>query len=242
MTSYTHREVKEVKISTRFLADYMAANPGPKRTILRDQKYRSLRRQVNHKEARQEISKFLTTVPHDTATLSEKAQTIRDRLSVDDFQRSVFDMNADFLDQFVEVYPDFDLPNGDIIPLPLTQSMNLNGVEISRDFLAVTRRVMKSNRQRSGAIALRYSKGKSVKARAAQWQSVIMYGYLDISPLDPATTPESALCLTYDAFDGSTYDAGTKSVSEFNQVVDACQTIADIWPSIEPNENWIIKS
>src|SRR6266700_3165515 len=96
----THRLVKDPQISARYLADYMAASEQAKRTIVRKCKYQAIARVVQHDEAKAAVSQFMRGGEGDIGALTDKAQSLRDRLADDDFDRDLYDHNADYIDRF----------------------------------------------------------------------------------------------------------------------------------------------
>src|SRR4051794_23709849 len=105
----THKEVKEPQISARYLADYMAASEKTKRRIVRDCKFQPIARVVQHDEAKIAISKFIRD-GGDIADLEAISEELRDRLADSDFDRDLFDHNADYIDQFIKGWPGIGLP------------------------------------------------------------------------------------------------------------------------------------
>src|SRR4051794_5504240 len=99
----THREVKKPQISGRALADYMDASEQARRTIVRSCKYQPIARVVQHDEAKVAVSKFIRDGKDDVVTLKGKAQELRDRLADSDFDRDLFDHNADYIERFATV-------------------------------------------------------------------------------------------------------------------------------------------
>src|SRR6202047_3935185 len=94
----------------------MAASDVRRRSIVRGCKYQPIARLVQHDEAKSTISKFLRDGDGDTATLTEKAQTLRNRMADSDFDRDLLDHNADYIDRFAKVFPDLTLPNVEFHP------------------------------------------------------------------------------------------------------------------------------
>ena len=106
----THREVKEPQMSARYLADYMAATETAKRSIVRKCKYQAIARVVQHDEAKAIVSRFIRERKGDLAALAEEARRIRDRMADSDFDRDLYDHNADYIERFVSVYAACKLP------------------------------------------------------------------------------------------------------------------------------------
>jgi hypothetical protein len=228
----THRRVNEPKISARYLADFMAASERGRRTLLRGCKYQPIARLVQHDEAKSTVSKFLRDGDGNTATLTDKAQILRNRMADSDFDRDVLDHNADYIDRFAAIFPDLDLPAAEFLPPGKSGPIVLNGVKVTTDIQFRLRRLTKTNKIRVGAAAFRYAKGKPLSPEVANWQSSFMLGYLNQTGTEPEAQPEGQLCLTIDTAGGICHPAPSDAVSRFNNLEAACATISEWWPNI----------
>lgn len=236
----THREVKTPTISARYLADFMVASQQAKRTIVRNCKYRSIARMMQHKHARDRVSRFLSSPELDLEWLAEEAQGLRDAIADDDFDRSVLDNNADFVERFVSQYSNVELPDVDFEWAPENTFTEINGVKINNDTLFKLQRVTKTNKIRVGAGAIRYSKGKPLPPETAKWQSAFIFGSTNDTVNDQGAAAEEKLCLTVCAQSGVVHPAPTDSTSRFNNMKAACATIAERWPNIAPPPNAVL--
>jgi hypothetical protein len=234
MADKTHREVKNPQISARYLADFMAATETAKRTIVRGCKYQPIARVVQHNEAKAAVAKFLRDGLVETALLNGFALQLRERLADNDFDRDLYDHNADYVDRFAEVFPSLEMPVADLLAPGKVVALELNGTKVTADLSLRLRRLTKTNKVRVGAAMLRYAKGKVLPPAVAEWQSAFIHGYLNAIGLEPATEPELKLCLTVDAYSGKAHPAPTDSVQRFKHMQAACKTIAERWPNIDP--------
>lgn len=235
----THREAKAPKISARHLADYMAASERLKRTIVRDCKYQQIARVIQHDEAKAVVSRFLRD-GGDIGTLTEKAQRIRERLADTDYDRDLFDHNADYIDRFVMIYPSLDLPDAELLAPGKPSAINLNGVKVTAEIHFYIRRRTRTNKIRIGAAMLRYAKGKPLPPEIGEWQSAFLLGYLPLVSVEDGAEPEHKLCITLDAYAGVIHSAPKDSARRFQNMKAACATIAERWPNILPPPNAIL--
>lgn len=236
----THREVKEPKMQDRFLADYMAASERRRRSIVRDCKYPKIARVLQHKEAKLAVGKFIRE-GGDVQDLNDKSEELRNRLADDDFDRNLFDHNADYIDRFLKKVELGDMPASDILPEAENPSIELGGVAITADIPIRMQRKTKTNKIRIGGIALRYAKGKPVNIEAAYWQSAFIHGYLGKTWMgEDEAEPECKLCLTLDVVTGVFHSAPTDAVSRFANMTAGCATIAEMWPAIKPPPGAVI--
>lgn len=235
----THRVVKNPTISARDLADFMEASETARRTIVRDCKFRAIARITQHNEAKQSVSRFIRDGHADAATLREQAARLRARLADSDFDRDLFDHNADYIDRFADVMHLLVFPDADRLPPGAAAHFVSHGVKINPDIQFRLRRLTRTNKIRVGAGVLRYAKGKAVNPEVAAWHSAFLYGLLGQTAED-MTEPEHKLCLTIDAHAGVAHPAPTDSTRRFTNMLSACATIAERWPNIAPPANAVI--
>jgi len=242
----THREIKKPEMHVRFLADYMAAASQGRhrvcRTTLQACRYKSLARVFHHKEAKAAIrTHFTSGGSADVSKLLEKAHAIRARMTDDHYEMSLNEYNADYIEKFVQTYTPSTLTNATIHkadPLPI---IDVAGVRLKFETHATLRRVMKkTNRQRVGALMLRYRKDKPLEKVVGDWQSALLFGFMRKHTNIDQEEPEQQLCVTLDVVSGSAFRAPTDSVSRFIEAEAACATITAAWPNIKPPTNSVL--
>ena len=229
----THRVVNNPSISARDLAEYMEASETAKRTIVRDCKFRPIARITQHNEAKQSVSRFIRTSESDTSRLLQEADRLRTRLADTDFDRDLYDHNADYIERFAHKALHIKLPDAERLAPGTVSPFVAHDVKINTDIQFRFRRVTKTNKVRVGAGVLRYAKGEAVDPEVALWQSAFLFGYLGRTSEEMAE-PERNLCLTVDAYAGIVHVAPTDAVRRFGNMLSACATIAERWPNIPP--------
>ena len=215
----------------------MAASEQAKRTIIRNCKYQKIARVVQHDEAKLAVSRFLRDGDH--AKMQQAAQNLRERLADSDFDRDLFDHNADYIDRFAKVYQILALPDAEILAPGKPSATKLNGVKVNVQILFRLRRITRTNKVRVGVGALRYAKGKALSPRVGEWQSAFLFGYLSQIGMEDAD-PERSLCVTVDAYAGVCHSAPTDSIRRFHNMEAACATISERWPNIPPPPNAVL--
>lgn len=232
----THRLVAKPQLSVRFLADYMAASDQSRRTVLRGCKYRAIARLVQHDDAKLAVSQYILGGSGDPHVLESAADYIRSKLADDDFDRDCNDINADYVARFAAVAEGVVLQEGATwLPSQRFSALNLNGVRITFAPSLLTRRITKKNTLKTGAMMLRYKKGKLLPEESAAFQSSIIHGMLCMYGADADEEEvDRNLCLTLDAYSGIMYTAPTNAVTRFNNAKAACATIAEAWDNIKP--------
>jgi len=233
----THREVKNPQISARYLADYMAASETAKRRIVRNCKFQALARVIQHDEAKLILSKFIRSGESDTSILAQESERLRKRMADSEFERDLYDHNADYIDTFADVSAWMMLPKADILSPGKVSPIEINGVKVTAELHFRLRRLTKTNKIVVGAGMLRYAKGRPLAEPVGEWQSAFLFGYLNKIGPEPATEVDRKLCLTLDIACGAVYPAPTNSVRRFQHMESACASIAERWPNIAAPEN-----
>ncbi len=105
------------------------------------------------------------------------------------------------------------------------------------------RRTTTTNKQRIGAMALRYAKGTALATDVAEWQAAGIFGFLRMAYIEEIEDAELKLCLVLDAYSGKAYSAPNNAVYRFNEMKAACADIAERWPLIltasETRKLWV---
>ncbi len=235
----THRLVKNASMTARDLADYMVASETAKRTLVRDCKYRPIARITQHKDAKMAVSKFIRGGRQDVSQLVEDAERLRRRLADTEFDRDLFDHNADYIERFTKVHHLLDIPDAELQPPGASTPFIANGVKINPDLQFRLQRLTRTNKVKVGAGVLRYSKGKPAHEDACGWHSAFILGYLGETG-DGTVEPEHKLCLTVDAYAGVAHPAPGDAVRRFNNMLAACASISERWSNIPPPANAVL--
>jgi len=236
----THREVKTPQITARYLADYMAASETAKRTIVQKCKYQSLVRIIQHEEAKLEVAKHLRSGEPEVGTIREIAERIRRRIADDEYERDLYDHNADYLSRAADVLPQVLLPNAERLVPGKCPAAVIHGVKVKPQIYLRLSRTTKTNEVRIGAVMLRYAKGRPLNVETASWQSAFLHGYLRSGDGVGGAEPEEKLCLTLDMYAGIAYGAPSDSVRRFGHMRSACASIFERWPNIPPPKKAVL--
>lgn len=235
----THRLVKNPAMSAKELADYIVASEVARRTIVRDCKFRPIARITQHNEAKMAVSKFIRGDRESTSSLHQAADALRARMADSDFDRDLFDHNADYIERFAHVQDKVEIPDAEVQPPGAASPLIAHGVKINPDIQFRLRRVTRTNKVRIGAGVLRYSKGRPANVEASLWHSAFLFGFLGGIGEEMAE-PEQKLCLTIDAYAGVAHPAPSDSVRRYANMLAACATIAERWPNIPEPTNCVL--
>ena len=224
----------------RCLADFMAASKRGERSILQNSKYRPIAKIIQHTEARGIAGKFLRGGDNDVAWLHEEAERLRNRMADVDFDRELYDNNADYVSRFAEVCGNLNLPKAERLVPGRGQFIDIHGVTITIDLSFRLRRRTKTNKLREGAVMLRYARGRKLAPEVGAWQSAFLLGFLGETSVDPEIEPEHRLCVTIDAYAGACHPAPGNSVSRHHNMKAASQSISEQWPNIKAPDGAIL--
>jgi hypothetical protein len=241
MSEATHRVVRKPRMDARHLAEYMAASDRARRSIIQRCKYQRIAQVVQHSEARLAVGK-LVRGETDLDAIGARADALRQRIATNDFERTLWDTNADYLARVASVWNRVSLPAGEITTAGDALRAELNGVAIKVELVARVSRLTRTNRTLIGGLALRYSKGKAVDPDEASWQSAIIFGALADSAEALNAAAEKRLCLTLDAYAGAIFDAPSDAVTRYKNAAAACATIADGWDNVAPPKGAVLKA
>jgi hypothetical protein len=226
-------------MSANRLADYMAASEQAKRSILRSCKYRPRARVIQHQEARESISDWLSSGGASEDPLHDRVEILRNGLQGTDFDNEVAEHNADFIDRFLLMKPELPSVAQEAMKPGKMPSLNINGFILSFTPDLILKRVNRRNVPKMGVAFFRYSKGKPLDAEVACWQGAISMGYLTVKLKQGLgdIDAERDLCVAVDMWGGHTHVAPTNAVYRFNEVRAVCAGIVERWEQIAPPEN-----
>jgi len=238
MATPTHKYLERPQLGLRYLADYMAGSKRKERSILQLSKYRPIAKVIQHAEARSTVSKFIRDGSTNAEWLEEEAFRLRERLADDDFDRHLYDSNADYIARYAGTFQNAAWPRGAQMLSPGRRgALMVHGVKITVDLSFRLRRTTRTNKIKEGAGMLRYGKGKALPEEVGAWQSAFLFGYLGDTSTDSTVEPERPLCLTIDVWTGMAHAAPTNSVSRYQNMQAACASIAEQWPNIQPPDD-----
>lgn len=236
----THTLVKTPTISGKILADFMAGSERRKRSLIRSAKYKPHCRMFKHSDAKSAISKYIRAGHQDTSSLKKRSQELRRRITDSVFESETCEHNADFIDRFIKVSDQIEMPKGEIIAQGKPAALVMNGVKVTPHLHFRLLRKTGTNKVYLGAGMLRYQKGKPLPLDIAEWQSAFIFGYLREIGIEEYEEVNLRLCVTLDAYSGAIYPAPTNSITRFKNMEAACETIAERWGAIAPPPNSVL--
>jgi len=226
-------------MSANRLADYMAASEQAKRSILRGCKYRPRARVIQHQDAKESISDWVSSGAVDPEALQARVEILRNGLQGSDFDNEVAEHNADYMERFLAMKPSLPAKAQEVTKAGKMPALDIGGFALSFSPNLVLKRVNQRNVPKIGVAFFRYAKGKPLDPEAACWQGAISMGYLTtklkqgLGEMDA----ERELCVAVDMWSGTVHPAPSNAVYRFNEVRAACAGIVERWNQIQPPEN-----
>lgn len=238
----THDLRPKPGMSANRLADYMAASEQARRGILRGCKYRPRARVIQHLDARESISEWLSSDVKDDESLQTRVEILRNGLHGSEFDNEVADHNADYIERFLATTPCVPARAQQVMKAGKMPALDLDGFSLSFSPDLILQRVNRRNVPKMGVAFFRYAKGKALDPEVACWQGAISMGYLTtklkqgLSEVDP----ERELCVALDMWTGQSHTAPTNAVYRFNEVRAVCAGIVERWEQIQPPDNAVL--
>lgn len=223
-------------MSANRLADYMASSEQARRSLLKGCKYRPRARLIQHQDAKESISEWVSSGAEGDDALQTRMEILRGGLQGSDFDKEVAEHNADYIERFLEVRPPTPAKAQEVISAGRMPALDLNGFSLSFSPDLVLRRVNRRNVTKMGVAFFRYSKNRALNPDAACWQGSISMGYLTTKLKQglAESDAERDLCVTMDMWSGAKHFAPTNAVYRFNEVRAACAGIVERWDQIAP--------
>ena len=234
----THREIHNPQMTARYLAEYMYASARRQRSILRDSKYQPIAPLPQHTDAKNIVSRWCAD---NTVDLYRESTRLRNTRASSNFQRTLLDNNADYIDRFASICGNLHLPSSDVIVHSGNREhRNISGVKINVEIHLLLQRYVKSNRTKIGLAILRYSKGSSLNPLEAHWHASFLHEFWKSRNTKSNVDVEKKLCLVIDAYSGRRYETPGNSRSRYLNMEAACKTIRDQWSNIQKPSHAIL--
>lgn len=203
-------------MSANRLADYMAASEQAKRSILKGCKYRPRARVIQHSDAKESISEWVSSGDADEEALQTRMEILRNGLQGSEFDNEVAEHNADYIERFLAVKPGLPARAQEVTKAGKMPSLDLDGFTLSFSPDLLLKRVNRRNVPKLGVAFFRYSKGKALSPEAACWQGAISMGYLTTKLKQGLmeTDAEREMCVAVDMWSGqTTWPPPTRSIA-----------------------------
>ena len=111
-------------------------------------------------------------------------------------------------------------------------------VLVSPDILVS--RTTRQNKQKIGALMIRYSKGRALDPDVGLHQSAFLYEYFRQPGYEKHGEAEKRLCLTLDTFAAKPYEAPGNATYLLKEMGATCASLAERWPNIKPPKGAVL--
>jgi len=236
----THVERKTPRISLARLADYMAASEQGKRSIAVSCKYQPIARLIQYNDAKAILSNWIRSENRKIEELKEKLEVLKNKICDDDFSKEVRDHNCDFVTRFIAMVEKFDFKDYSYLRPVKFPSYELNGMPVTVTVDLLTGRTTRQNKEKIGALMLRYSKGKALDSDVGLHQSAFLYEYFRQPEFQKHGEAEKRLCITLDTYSATPYEAPGNATYLFKEMAATCASLVERWPNIKPPKGAIL--
>lgn len=236
----THVERKSPRISLARLADYMAASEQGKRSIAITCKYQPIGRLIQYNDAKAILSNYIRSENRRIEDLSEKLQVLKNKICESDFEKDVRDHNADCIARFISLHDEYDFKDYSYLKAVKFLAYELNGMPVSVMPDVLIARTTRQNKEKIGALMIRYSKGRPLNSDVAAHQSAFLYEYFRQPQFHQHGESEKKLCITLDTYAAQPHEAPGNATYLFKEMAATCASLVERWPNIKPPKNAIL--
>jgi hypothetical protein len=236
----THVERKSPRISLARLADYMGASEQGKRSIAVSCKYQPIGRLIQYNDAKQILSNYIRSENRKIEDLKEKLQVLKAKICDTDFEKDVRDHNVDFVERFISLHDDYDFKDYSYLKSVKFPNYELNGMPVAVTPDVLVTRTTRMNKEKIGALMLRYSKGRALDSKVALHQAAFLYEYFRQPEFHKHGESEKRLCVVLDTYAATPYEAPGNATYLFKEMAATCASLVERWPAIKPPKGAVL--
>jgi hypothetical protein len=236
----THVERKTPRISLARLADYMAASEQGKRTIAVSCKYQPIARLIQYNDAKAILSNYIRSENRKLDDLKEKLEVLKNKICDGHFSQEVLDHNVDCVSRFIALHGEFDFKDYSYERSVKFPNYELNGMPVSVNPDVLISRTNRQNKEKIGALMIRYSRGKPLDTEIGAYQSAFLYEYFRQPDFHRHGEAEKQLCITLDAYTAVGHEAPGNATYLFKEMAATCASLAERWPNIKPPKGAVL--
>jgi len=222
--------------------EYMAADPSPRETILRDMKYERIGRTLIYDRLRRAIPRFLTSPTRDSGILAEcRADLVRRRDSATSSQQAenlTYEIRA--LEAFENSLNALEMGGLNFELAAAARPLQVEGVSISVQPTAHIKVRSSRGVDLAGAVVIDTAKGplpRTDKARAKltngmHHAAIMLHQYAVREFSDPDPRPSADYCVIFHTNRQERVTAPDPYRRIFRDIEAECRNIARAWPTI----------
>lgn len=223
----------KLRLSPRFslnkLAEYMAASPRRRRSLIIDQIRLPVAKVINYEDARRVLVRFFADPDRSPKQLLDMAAAFRDRAAQnpEEHRSQCLVSSARALEAFAP-FSDQVRPKGVVAVRGPRQGadLELGGVRVvvAPDISLI----QPGTERRIGALKLHFSRSAPLSSESLQYASTLIYRHLE----NNSDQPTKSRCISVDIF-AHRAEAVPRAVKDrIKNLEAACEEIAERWPSL----------
>ncbi len=242
---YQWRVNRHPRFTVLELAEYMAADDGPRETILRDMKYERIARTLVYRTLNQAVAAYLTSATRDGRILAAARATLeaeRDA-AMNPKQRENFVFELRALDAFERSTNALQISGLQIERAPHTgHGVDLQGLHLSCRPTAHIRQVRPRGGSFVGALLIDTAKGIAPRTPAAEARltnamthaAILLHQYAAATLATDDARPSPALSVVFHAHRQERVSAPSNYRRMFRNIEASCRGIVRGWGNITP--------
>ena len=222
------------RISLNKLCEFMTARPPRQRRILKDQKFPSDFMRVYYREAQEAASLCIASNLEDIPSVTRQIEILNQQNPDSVGTQRRVAANIDALEAFLEMTDGIDLSGAEPrLGENVAPKLTIRNVDVS-----VRPEIILHGEGRSGpvvgALKLHFPKTNPLDDTSAGYVSAVLQEWCATHMAD-AGQAHGPLCYVVDVGSRTTYPGVRSTVRRLRDIQDACETIAALWPTLEPD-------
>lgn len=233
------------RLSAAEFGEYMAADDGPRETILRDAKYERLARTLLYRDVQQAVAQYIASHTRDRRILRDCRTALEGKLlaASDPTRRNNLAYELQALDKFESALNELGIAGvtGALVSNRNT-AMRMEGVSISiRPTAWLTQARMRSA-DRVGAVLIDFAKGQPLRTELAEEKArnamehiaCLLHLKTQQDRCDNGEKAHNELCFLYHLHRGQLIAAPVNYARKVKNMEAVCRVVANAWDGIQP--------
>ena len=221
------------RISLNKLCEFMTASIPRQRRIIRDQKFPSDFMRVYYREAQEAVAACIASELDDTAIVERQIDVLNQQAPDTVGTQRRLASNVDALECFLAMLDEINLGGA-------TPSLGANDapkLQIRNVAVSVRPEIILRSENRNGpivgAMKIHFPKTHQLNEQSAGYVSAMLQEWAQVHMQDEGEV-SGVLCGVVDVGGQSFYEGVRATRQRLRDLEDACETIAAIWPTIQP--------
>jgi hypothetical protein len=241
---FTHKYHPSPRLSANQISEYISANPGNRKRILRDAKYPATMIVIRYEDARSVVVQHMTgnnaakdALNHALLALKHKGEAE----GVTKYKKQNCQLSSEAIEAFQASEGKLGLSAIKFkAPHIHNTKLKLGGVTLSISLDLMTEKTANDGSKSLGGIVLVFSKsGGAKKDMPERCQAIAMLAHEVIKHhLKAGETADPKMCMAVDIFSGKVYRAKSQQKTLYKNVEASCEEAATMWPTVKPPSNY----